>query len=201
MKPSSVGQFGFFCTRPLLHTPVFELCIAHQRLLGNMMLMIGRCDSILVAHHAHAKARCGQALRDNHIWLSSYMLQEKPMLKVGLTPRLRQSINTLLLFIHVQSDTQASKTAQQRNHNQETQVLRTHPNPSAIVMFSRQVFCTIRAATLHPTPFLRVGPARNFTGAPNDSRPPVYLHGLDGTYATALVCRCVVLSNGPMRLC
>ncbi|EGU73188.1 ATP synthase F1, delta subunit [Fusarium oxysporum f. sp. raphani 54005] len=53
-------------------------------------------------------------------------------------------------------------------------------------MFSRQVLCTIRAATLHPTPFLRVGPARNFTGAANDSRPPVYLHGLDGTYATAL---------------
>ncbi|KAH7169718.1 ATP synthase delta subunit-domain-containing protein [Fusarium flagelliforme] len=53
-------------------------------------------------------------------------------------------------------------------------------------MFSRQVFCTIRAATLHPTPFLRVGAARNFTGAANDSRPPVYLHGLDGTYATAL---------------
>ncbi|KAG7421268.1 ATP synthase subunit 5 [Fusarium oxysporum f. sp. rapae] len=67
-------------------------------------------------------------------------------------------------------------------------------------MFSRQVLCTIRAATLHPTPFLRVGPARNFTSATNDSRHPVYLHGLDGTYATALVCRCVILSNGPMRL-
>ncbi|KAH7190729.1 hypothetical protein DER44DRAFT_753019 [Fusarium oxysporum] len=53
-------------------------------------------------------------------------------------------------------------------------------------MFSRQVLCTIRAATLYPTPFLQVGPARNFTGAANDSRPPVYLHGLDGTYATAL---------------
>jgi hypothetical protein len=79
------------------------------------------------------------------------------MSKVELTPRLRQSIDTLLLFIHVQCDTQASKTAQQRNHNQETQILRTpasqhriHPNPSAIAMFSRQVFCTIRAATLHP---------------------------------------------------
>ncbi|KAL9573968.1 hypothetical protein ACKAV7_001912 [Fusarium commune] len=54
-------------------------------------------------------------------------------------------------------------------------------------MFSRQVLCTIRAATLHPTPFLRVGPARNFTSATNDSRHPVYLHGLDGTYATALM--------------
>ncbi|KAH7200775.1 OSCP/delta subunit of ATPase [Fusarium oxysporum] len=32
-------------------------------------------------------------------------------------------------------------------------------------MFSRQVFGIIRAATLQPTtPFLRVGPARNFTG-------------------------------------
>ncbi|RKL02994.1 hypothetical protein BFJ70_g17314 [Fusarium oxysporum] len=39
-------------------------------------------------------------------------------------------------------------------------------------MFSRQVFGIIRAATLQPTtPFLRVGPARNFTGAVNDSRP------------------------------
>ncbi|RYC78423.1 hypothetical protein BFJ63_vAg18704 [Fusarium oxysporum f. sp. narcissi] len=40
-------------------------------------------------------------------------------------------------------------------------------------MFSRQVFGIIRAATLQPTtPFLRP--------------TPVYLHGLDGTYATAL---------------
>ncbi|KAL9572141.1 hypothetical protein ACKAV7_003719 [Fusarium commune] len=53
-------------------------------------------------------------------------------------------------------------------------------------MFSRQVFCTVRAATLHPTPSLRAGPARNFTSAANDSRPPAFLYGLDGTYATAL---------------
>jgi F-type H+-transporting ATPase subunit O len=68
-------------------------------------------------------------------------------------------------------------------------------------MFSRQASRTVRAATLHPAASLREGPARNFTGTTNDSRPPVYLYGLDGTYATALVCRCVVLSNGPMRLC
>jgi len=117
-------------------------------------------------------------------------------------------MNTLLLFLHIQCDTQASKSAQQQNHNQETQVprtrasqYRTHPNPSATIMFLRQIFSTIRAATLHPTPFLRTGPARNITGAAHDSRPPVYLYGLDGTYATALVCRCVVLSDGPMRLC
>ncbi|KAH7186128.1 ATP synthase delta subunit-domain-containing protein [Fusarium flagelliforme] len=102
-------------------------------------------------------------------------------------------MNTLLLFLHIQCDTQASKSAQQQNHNQETQVprtrasqYRTHPNPSATIMFLRQIFSTIRAATLHPTPFLRTGPARNITGATHDSRPPVYLYGLDGTYATAL---------------
>ncbi|KAH6871974.1 ATP synthase delta subunit-domain-containing protein [Thelonectria olida] len=53
-------------------------------------------------------------------------------------------------------------------------------------MFSRQVFRTVRAATLQRAPSLRAAPARTFTGAANDSRPPVYLSGLDGTYATAL---------------
>ncbi|KAH7471828.1 hypothetical protein BFJ68_g16867 [Fusarium oxysporum] len=53
-------------------------------------------------------------------------------------------------------------------------------------MFSRQASRTVRAATLHPAASLRAGPARNFTGTTNDSRPPVYLYGLDGTYATAL---------------
>ncbi|KAH6871332.1 ATP synthase delta subunit-domain-containing protein [Thelonectria olida] len=53
-------------------------------------------------------------------------------------------------------------------------------------MFSRQVFRTVRAATLQRAPSLRAAPARTVTGAANDSRPPVYLSGLDGTYATAL---------------
>ncbi|KAH7248174.1 ATP synthase delta subunit-domain-containing protein [Fusarium solani] len=53
-------------------------------------------------------------------------------------------------------------------------------------MFSRQVFRTVRAATLQRAASLRAAPARTFAGAANDSRPPVYLSGLDGTYATAL---------------
>ncbi|KAH7146022.1 ATP synthase delta subunit-domain-containing protein [Dactylonectria macrodidyma] len=53
-------------------------------------------------------------------------------------------------------------------------------------MFSRQAFRTVRAATLRRAASLRAAPARTFAGAANDSRPPVYLSGLDGTYATAL---------------
>ncbi|KAM6505464.1 ATP synthase F0 subcomplex subunit OSCP atp5 [Fusarium solani] len=53
-------------------------------------------------------------------------------------------------------------------------------------MFSRQVFRTVGAATLQRAASLRAAPAQTFAGAANDSRPPVYLSGLDGTYATAL---------------
>ncbi|KAH6959970.1 ATP synthase delta subunit-domain-containing protein [Ilyonectria sp. MPI-CAGE-AT-0026] len=53
-------------------------------------------------------------------------------------------------------------------------------------MFSRQAFRTVRAATLQRAASLRAAPARTFAGAANDSRPPIYLPGLDGTYATAL---------------
>jgi hypothetical protein len=67
-------------------------------------------------------------------------------------------------------------------------------------MFSRQASRTVRAATLHPAASLRAGPMRNFTGAANDNRPLVYLYGLNRTYAIALVCRYIVLSNGLMRL-
>jgi F-type H+-transporting ATPase subunit O len=67
------------------------------------------------------------------------------------------------------------------NHNIES-----IPTPSpTIAMFSRQVFRTVRAATQRAASF-QATPARTFAGATNDGRPPVYLSGLDGTYATAL---------------
>lgn len=59
-------------------------------------------------------------------------------------------------------------------------------------MFSRQGLLTIQAA-FQRAASLRTAPARAFASAANGGRPPVYLPGLDGTYATALVCRrCVV---------
>lgn len=61
-------------------------------------------------------------------------------------------------------------------------------------MFSRPVLRTVQSTTVKRATSLRAAPARTFASPANDGRPPVYLHGLDGTYATALVRRnCIVL--------
>lgn len=56
-------------------------------------------------------------------------------------------------------------------------------------MLSRQVFRAARAAAPQRAVTLRAAPVRSFAAAATaDSQPPIAVFGLDGTYASALVC-------------
>lgn len=82
---------------------------------------------------------------------------------------------------------QANGFILQINHFQSTT---TPSSPSQPVMFSRQVVRTARAAAPQRAFALRSTSARTYAVAANagDGQPPVTVFGVDGTYASALVC-------------
>lgn len=66
-----------------------------------------------------------------------------------------------------------------------------------LAMFSRQVLRAARVAAPQRAVTLRAAPVRSFAAATAaDSQPPIAVFGLDGTYASALVC-----TNPPTYRC
>jgi hypothetical protein len=99
--------------------------------------------------------------------------------------------------IHVQNCRPASQNLQPSNTDRSLTTPRPPtPTSTPAAMLSRQVFRSLRAAAPQRAVALRAAPVRTFAAAASsDVKPPIAVFGLDGTYATALVCR----SPGTMK--